>query len=103
MTSFAARVTMACAAALVISIATPAHAEPREEAREQFAAGAELVKAAKWSEALTSFERSFALVPHPVTLFNVGACERALGSYARARRTFLRTREIDRAANNGTL
>ena len=98
---------MACAAAVAISVATPAyaqpHAEPRDEAREQFAAGADLVKAAKWSEALTSFERSFALVPHPVTLFNVGACERALGSYARARRTFLRAREIDRAATSGSL
>jgi hypothetical protein len=103
MSSFAVRVTTACAAALMLSLATPAHAEPRDEAREQFAAGAELVKSAKWSEALTAFERSFALVPHPVTLFNIGACERALGSYARARRTLARTRELDRAATTGTL
>jgi hypothetical protein len=107
MRAFGVRMMTAWAAALImsfaLSLATPAHAEPRDEAREQFATGAELVKAAKWSEALTAFERSFALVPHPVTLFNIGACERALGSYARARRTLARTRELDRAATNGTL
>jgi len=106
MRSLAARVFTAWGAAFVLAVVAPrpAHAaEPKEEAREQFANGAELVKAAKWSEALAAFERSFALVPHPVTLFNVGACERALGSYARARRTLLRTRELDRAATSGTL
>lgn len=77
--------------------------EPREEANRQFASGAELVKAAKWSEALAAFERSLAVLPHPVTLFNIGACERALGSYARARRTLVRARELDSAATNGTL
>lgn len=103
MSGLVVRVARACAAALVLSFAVPAHAEPREEAREEFASGAELVKAAKWSEALTAFERSYALVPHPVTLFNVGACERALGSYARARRTLVRTRELDRAGTSGAL
>jgi hypothetical protein len=105
MSSLGARMVTALFAASLLSLASPApaRAEPRDYAREQFATGAELVKAAKWSEALSAFERSFALVPHPVTLFNIGACERALGSYARARRTLLRTRELDRAATGGTL
>jgi hypothetical protein len=105
MSSLAARVVTATFAAALLSFAfvPAAHAEPREDAREHFAAGAELVKAAKWSEALSAFERSFTLVQHPVTLFNIGACERALGSYARARRTLVRTRELDRAATNGVL
>ena len=107
MTGFRGGVMTSWAGALVLSFAMAfagtARAEPRDDAREQFAAGAELVKAAKWSEALGAFERSFALVPHPVTLFNIGACERALGSYARARRTLVRTRELDRAATSGTL
>lgn len=103
MSPFAARVLSASTLAALLAFAVPAHAEPRDDAREQFATGAELVKAAKWSEALTAFERSFALVPHPVTLFNIGACERALGSYARARRTLSRTLELDRAGTNGTL
>lgn len=38
-----------------------------------------------------------------MTLFNVGACERALGSYARARRTLSRALELDRTAASGTL
>ena len=99
MRSLAALALLALLAATTPALA----AEPKEEAREQFASGAELVKAAKWSEALAAFERSFALVQHPVTLFDIGACERALGSYARARRTLLRTRELDRAATSGVL
>lgn len=96
--------SLALAFVAALSLGSPARADvPRDEAREQFATGAELVKAAKWSEALAAFERSFALVPHPVTLFNVGACERALGSYARARRTLLRARELDRAGTSGAL
>jgi hypothetical protein len=105
--AFPSLVRTSCAAALALSLASLARAEPRaeprDEAREQFAIGAERVKSAKWSEALSAFERSFVLVQHPVTLFNIGACERALGSYARARRTLTRTRELDRAGTNGSL
>lgn len=97
------RVLSWLAALLLIALAGPARADPREAAREEFAKGAELVKLAKWSEALVAFEASFALVEHPVTLFNIGACERALGSYARARRTLVRTRELDRNKTRGTL
>lgn len=95
------------AVTLLASLATApvVHADElsKDQARAQFASGSELVKAAKWSEALAAFERSFALVPHPVTLFNIGACERALGSYARARRTLLRARDLDRTSSIGTL
>lgn len=104
MGSLSTRMWTVWTVALVLSLAAPARAtEPRAEARQHFASGAELVKAAKWSEALAAFESSFALVPHPVTLFNIGACERALGSYARARRTLIRTRELDRAGAEGAL
>ena len=103
MSSLVARLLSTSVVLALLAFAAPAHAEPREEAREQFSTGADLVKAAKWSEALTAFERSFALMPHPATLFNIGACERALGSYARARRTLTRTRELDRAGTSGTL
>jgi len=54
------------------------------EARQLFQSGTELVKAAQWYEALGAFERSHALRPHPVTAFNLAACERALGRYTRA-------------------
>lgn len=101
-------------AAAGCAVASAAHAQPsepapdagaavRDRARGEFVRGAALVKEAKWAEALAAFEASFAMVPHPVTLFNVGACERATGSYARARRTLLATRALDARGDSGAL
>jgi len=56
-------------------------------ARQHFLEGVELVKSARWSEALASFEASTKLRPHPVTTFNIGACQRAMGYYTLARRS----------------
>jgi hypothetical protein len=67
--------------------------EKVEKARQLFAQGTEQVKAAEWSQALASFERSAALKPHAITTYNIGACQRAIGSYARARTTFARALE----------
>lgn len=58
------------------------------KSREEFVKGAELVRHARWGEALSAFERSATLHPHATTTFNIGACERALGEYTRARMTF---------------
>jgi hypothetical protein len=55
------------------------------EARQLYLRGLELVRQAQWGEALASFEQSRRLRPHPLTAYNVGACERALGRYTRAR------------------
>jgi len=86
--------------ALVV-VASPLHAKPppkptdvqavdptREEATAAFKEGTKLVGETKWAEALTSFERAQSLVPHAITLFNMGVCQRALGRYTVARRTF---------------
>lgn len=59
-------------------------------AREHFMRGVELVKAAQWAEALAEFEKSGELRPHPVTTFNEGACQRALGRYTLARESLRR-------------
>jgi hypothetical protein len=59
----------------------------RRQAGEAFQRGTRLVGEAKWAEALASFEEAQALVPHAITLFNIGACERALGRYVSARAT----------------
>jgi hypothetical protein len=48
------------------------------------------VQEARWGEALAAFERSQALKQHAITSFNIGACERALGRYTRARTAFHR-------------
>lgn len=61
-----------------------------EQAREAFARGAALAKDAQWGAALASFERSAKLRPHAWTTYNIAVCERALGKYVRARRSFAR-------------
>ena len=45
------------------------------------------MQAAQWAEALSAFEESSKLRPHPITTYNMGACERALGRYTVARTT----------------
>ncbi len=57
----------------------------RTKARALFMEGVARVKQAQWSEALASFEASQQLFPHATTTFNIGACERAMGRYTRAR------------------
>jgi hypothetical protein len=59
----------------------------KDEARRLFQSGVEQVQRAQWGEALAAFEKSRALVQHPLTTFNIGACQRALGRYTLARRT----------------
>lgn len=71
-------------------------------ARDKFHAGVEMVRQAKWSEALDAFEASSALRPHAVTTFNIGATERALGRYTRARSALRRALQED-AARPGEL
>jgi hypothetical protein len=53
-------------------------------AREEYRKGVSAVQNAQWAEALAAFERSYAIRPHPLTLYNIAACERALGRYAKA-------------------
>lgn len=57
-------------------------------ARTAFRRGNEQVAQSEWAAALESFEESFQLRPHPVTQYNVGVAQRALGQYTRARRSF---------------
>jgi hypothetical protein len=74
----------------VFAPATIARAEDNAvtRAREAFVRGGQLVKDAQWAEALAAFEESARLKPHAVTTYNVAACERAMGRYTRAHRTF---------------
>lgn len=74
-------------------MATAARADDVSEARDQFKKGAELAKDAQWGAALAAYERSAKLRPHPWTTYNIGVCERALGQYVRARKTFERALE----------
>ncbi len=75
-------------------VLTPALADDvvdpaRLQAREMFIKGAERVKDGEWGEALAAFEASSQALAHATTTFNIGACERALSRYTRARVTFM--------------
>lgn len=70
-----------------------AQADALEPARALYLEGLSQVRQAHWGEALAAFERSQALHPHPLTTYNIGACERALGHYTRARRELLKALE----------
>jgi hypothetical protein len=59
-------------------------------ARTYFREGTERARSGDWSRALEAFERSSALRPHPVTTYDIGYCERALGRMTRARKMFQR-------------
>lgn len=78
------------ACALVTSAARADDASQTDDvtrrAREEFVHGTDAVHNAQWAEALAAFERSAKIKPHAVTTYNIGACERALGHYTRARR-----------------
>lgn len=68
----------------------PSNADRRKDAREAFTKGTLLVEDARWADALTQFEKAQRLVPHPVTLYNVGICLRAMGRYTAAREVWRR-------------
>ena len=80
---------------LVLLVAGPARADD-DDAKSAFTQGIAFVRKAQWAEALGAFERAESARHHPVTLFNIGACERALGRYTRARLTL--ERALDGAA-----
>lgn len=63
--------------------------DPVLKARLLFAEGIERVRNNEWGEALASFNASAALRAHAVTTYNIGACYRATGRYAKARRALL--------------
>jgi hypothetical protein len=57
------------------------------QAREEFRAGSRLVEASEWAAAVQAFERSLALRPHALTIYNMGVCQRFLGRYTLASTT----------------
>jgi hypothetical protein len=99
-----APVASASSATFSASAAPSAPADEKTtKAREEFLAGAKLVENAEWVRALAAFERSAALRPHSVTTYNIGACERALGRYTRARKVLLAALDQNEAAGGKEL
>jgi hypothetical protein len=71
--------------AVLLAASTALADDDAAGATTAFKEGTAFVVQAKWAEALAAFERASALKRHPVTTYNIGACERALGRYTRAR------------------
>jgi PEGA domain-containing protein len=57
-------------------------------ARDDFLRGIEHVRRNEWGEALDAFQRSLEKREHATTMYNIGACQRAMGRYTRARQSF---------------
>lgn len=98
------RASLAAATLALTCLTAPAMAaDPPEleQAREAFTRGSALAKDAQWGAALASFERSAKLRPHAWTTYNIAVCERALGKYVRARRSFARA--LDQRAPDADL
>jgi hypothetical protein len=90
-----------------LALAEPASPLISEEttarARREYVAATDHVKEARWGEALAAFERSEQLRPHPLTTYNIGACERALGRYTRAQAALRRALAANEAAGGKEL
>jgi hypothetical protein len=74
-----------------------------EQAREAFTLGTALAAQGQWIDALAAFDRSSRLRSHPVTTYNVGYCERALGHFTRARKFFDQALSDHAAGRGGNL
>jgi hypothetical protein len=74
-------------------------------ARQEFMAGVEAARTGAWQETFDHFQRSYALYPHPETLFNMAGAERRLGELvaaAESYRSYLRLPEAETTPDNRT-
>jgi PEGA domain len=60
-----------------------------ERARQAYVRGVELSKDEHWGDALAQFEDAAAARDAPLTRFNIGYCQRALGRYVAAHKTLV--------------
>jgi hypothetical protein len=95
--------TLSAAAGAQQAPPIPEPSSDAERARAYFVRGADLAREARWAEALASFERAEAVKRHAVTTYNIGACERAMGRYTRARKAFARALAEHEAAGGAEL
>lgn len=78
----------------------PVADETTQKARETFKEGAALVEQSEWAAALVAFEKSYALKPYTLTLYNIGVCQRFLGRYTLAAATFRKTIDQNKRAQD---
>lgn len=63
-------------------------ADPTERGTVAYRQGVELTKQGRWAEAIRAFEEAATWRESPLLDYNLGYCQRALGQYVRAERTF---------------
>ncbi len=82
-------------------LASPAHAEPKDDARRHFAEGLESARAGDYEAALGHFQAAQAAWPHPATLYNIAKAYTDLGRIPEALETYrlYRAAAPDKAAD----
>ncbi len=71
-----------------MSAAKPAVDENARAARKAFEAGTKAFKAGRFADALASFDKAYALKPHPTVRFNLARCAEQLNDVPRALREY---------------
>lgn len=70
---------LAVLAVVLLALGASAHADPREDAKNEFAAGQAADRQKDWKLAIEHYLRAYDLVPHPFALFNIAADYEQLG------------------------
>ncbi len=99
-------VTVLVLSVLMLSSGVLRADEPDEDtkaAAEAFSRGVELSKEQKWGEALEAFELAASKKKHPLTTYNRGVAERALGRFTRAHLRFTEALAENEAAGGSQL
>jgi tetratricopeptide (TPR) repeat protein len=71
-----------------------AHADQRDEARQEFAAGQAADKERDWQNAIEHYLRAFDLAPHPFALYNIASDYEQLGQLREAARYFTKYLDV---------
>jgi len=78
----------ASVAALLLTVALPAHADPKDDARRHFGAALQAAGAGDYEGALERFLAAQAAYPHPATLYNIARSYQDLGRLQEALDTY---------------
>ena len=79
-----------CFVAMALLSSAPAHADEREEARREFAAGQASDKQKDWDTAIEHYLRAYELVPHHFALYNIATDYERLGKIREAATWYVR-------------
>ena len=91
-----------------MSVARPAAADARADARRAFEKGMEAIAESKFEEGVSELEKAYEILPHPAVLYNIGRALRDAGELERSLDAFKRyrasepddTAEVDAAIRN---